>query len=269
MNKLFAFSLLILVGMTGMTGCAPRADSHNPWEPSQGEWASGVPDVPLSDPQAYTEDYEAQVFAEWETLGLVELFALPPPKPGLYFSFDPQQRKLAHDYAQFWLGCQSEAAVMGGYNSDSACGRAYIHPRFAKQLQTIFYTCASEGARAASYTIPTRLFVRHLGSYNDRPARGSSRLSMHAYARALDLVRLSLFDAQGKLTTVSTNVRDYKGANARFYDSFRQCWKNHMPKSCKSGQTEWQGSIGIPKSKMGGNNLHNDHLHLSFPLCTG
>ena len=132
-----------------------------------------------------------------------------------------------------------------------------------------FFRCAKTAAQRAGLPEPARIFIRHIGSYNDRAARGSTRLSMHAYARALDLVNINLYDSRGALSRISTHVRDYKGSTAVFYDEFRACWKSTMPSGCRSGDTEYSGSIGFPGSKAGGNTLHNDHLHLSLPLCAG
>lgn len=192
------------------------------------------------------------------------------PKPGQDFSFSSSVAYLAHDKAVKWDGCSKSARVRGGYDSDSSCGKAYIHyPKFAQHLNKYFFTCIIDAAQAAGYGKPEHVFINHVGTYNDRDARGSNSLSMHAYARAIDLGYISLFDNLGKKIRFSTNVRDYKGANKKFYDEFRQCWKETMPKKCQSGGRESSGSIGIPSSALGGNSLHNDHIHLSFPPCAG
>jgi hypothetical protein len=197
---------------------------------------------------------------------------VPAIQPGVAtvpFYLNPTRQRLAHDVAQFWEGCQSAQLVEGGYESDSTCSKAYFQPKFAAHLNRHFLSCAKAAAARAGIAQPARLFIRHWGSYNDRAARGSTRLSMHAYARALDIVNFNLYDATGKLTRISTHVRNYSGSTAVFYDEFRACWKASIPSSCRSGDTESSGSIGFPGSKAGGNTLHNDHLHLSFPLCAG
>lgn len=196
----------------------------------------------------------------------------PTPAPGqskVSFYLSSTQHRLAHDVAQFWEGCQAEQIVKGGYESDSVCSKAYVQPAFGRHLNRHFVSCVKTAAARAGFNEPARIFVRHWGSYNDRTARGSTRLSMHAYARAIDLVNINLYDAAGALKRVSTHVRDYTGANAVFYDEFRACWKATIPATCRSSDTESSGSIGFPSSKMGGNTLHNDHLHLSYPLCAG
>lgn len=186
----------------------------------------------------------------------------------LAFKINPSRAQLALGPGQFWEGCSGEQFVKGGYDSDSVCGRAYFHPRFAEVLNKDFLPCVRTAASAAGLPRPERVFLRHFGSYNNRNARGSSVKSMHAYARALDIVNFNLVDAAGKTTRVSTHVRDYKGKAAVFYDRFRSCWSSKMPAKCK-GQREGSGSIGHPESLMGGNTLHNDHIHLSYPLCAG
>lgn len=195
----------------------------------------------------------------------------PTPLPGtskVAFYLSSTQHTLAHDKAQFWEGCQDQI-VKGGYESDTVCSKAYVQPAFGRHLNKHFVGCAKQAAAKAGFAVPVRVFMRHWGSYNDRTARGSTRLSMHAYARAIDVVNINLYDAAGKLKKVSTHVRDYSGANAIFYDEFRACWKATIPSSCRTSDTESSGSIGFPSSKMGGNTLHNDHLHLSYPLCAG
>lgn len=186
--------------------------------------------------------------------------------PWVSFKMNPSSATLAHGPANFWEGCEVRQTIKGGYSSDSVCGRAYFHPRFAQELNKHFYKCVDQAALTAKINKPSRVFINHFGSYNNRSARGSSRLSMHAYARALDIVNFNLYDANGVFTKISTHVRDYKGQTAVFYDKFRACWKASMPAGC-SGQTEGSGSIGHPESDQGGNTLHNDHIHLSLPLC--
>lgn len=186
-----------------------------------------------------------------------------------YFAVDAGTTQLAHDVAKTWQGCASSALVKGGYQSDSKCGRAYLQPKFDSQLEKKFFLCAERGASKAGLARPNHVYVNHDGSYNDRDARNTTRLSMHAYARALDIAAFLLYDGADKVSRISTNVRNYKGVTKSFYDEFRQCWKEAMPASCSPGKTEWKGSIGIPSSALGGNSLHNDHIHLSYALCAG
>ena len=91
---------------------------------------------------------------------------------------------------------------------------------------------------------PAKVFLRHLGTYNNRNARGSNSLSMHAYARAIDIAKFILYDREGRMTQVSTNVKDYEGQTKVFYDSFRQCWKDSLLSSCTPGKREYKGSVG-------------------------
>lgn len=184
------------------------------------------------------------------------------------FKMGAESYSLAHGPANFWEGCEIRQNVKGGYSSDSICGRAYFHPKFSSVLNKNFYSCAQDAAKKAAIAPPKRIFIKHFGSYNDRNGRGSASLSMHAYARALDIVNFNLYDANNVLTRISTHVRDYKGKTALFYDQFRECWRKTMPTVCK-GKSEGMGSIGHPDSDLGGNTLHNDHIHLSLPLCAG
>ncbi len=206
---------------------------------------------------------------------------LPPnpdiPMPGEYpfeykvdtFFIQNTVFQLAHDRAVRWDGCQKSFSSQGGYNSDSRCGTGFLHPKFAEHLNSFFFRCVQDAAKLAGYPNPEYVFIRHLGTYNDRVARNSTRLSNHAYARAMDIAFLNLYDKEGTRIRVSTLLRDYKEDQAVFYDEFRDCWKESIENSCNPGQTEYKGSIGHRSSKLGGNSLHNDHIHLSFPLCAG
>ena len=185
------------------------------------------------------------------------------------FFLEDRVFSLARGPALRWDGCESDKESQGGYNSDTQCGRAYFHPSFADNLNEAFYICVSDAAEAAGYPQPVRVFVRHIGSYNDRTARNSSRISNHAYARAWDIVNFNLYDKDGTRYRVSTYLRDYKDDQAKFYDEFRDCWQESLPAECSPGKTEYKGSVGHQASKLGGNSLHNDHLHLSYPLCAG
>lgn len=185
------------------------------------------------------------------------------------FFLEAQTFSLAHGPALRWDGCNTDYESQGGYNSDTRCGRGFFHPAFSEKLNEVFYKCVQVSAQEAGYKDPARVFVNHLGTYNDRNARNSSRLSNHAYARALDISSFLLYDEQGQLTKVSTLLRHYTGAQAVFYDRFRTCWRDHLSENCKPGQREYLGSIGHTSSELGGNSLHNDHIHLSFPQCAG
>lgn len=177
--------------------------------------------------------------------------------------------RLANGPAQKWNGCAAKARVMGGFNSDTACGPGYFHPKFAAHLETNFFACTQAAASKAGLPVPEQIYLRNLGTYANRNGRGMSVLSMHAYARAIDIAKIILADGSGKLTHVNLHVNNYRGANAVFYDTLRSCWKATMPKACKPGLRESVGSIGHPKSVMGGNRLHDNHIHLSFPFCAG
>lgn len=185
------------------------------------------------------------------------------------FFIERKEFTLANGKAGRWDGCKVGYKSGGGYNSDSRCGRAYLHKKFSKNLNEQFYRCIFQAADVAGYPKTQKVFINHLGTYNDRNARKSKRKSNHAYARAMDIKNFNLVDERGKVSKVSTLLRNYKGQQAKFYDEFRDCWKKSMPTSCRAGKTEYKGSIGHRSSKLGGNSLHNDHIHLSFPLCAG
>ncbi len=249
MKTLFFFFAVVLVS------CGPAlrddlyettANSSLANDPARDPDSEGVP--PGLDPQAPSPEADLPAWVS--------------------FKMNPDTQTLAHGPANFWEGCEVRQTVKGGYSSDTVCGRAYFHPKFANVLNKIFFNCAVTAAKSAVIGKPARVFIKHFGSYNNRNSRGGSSLSMHAYARALDIVNFNLYDANNVLTRVSTHVRDYKGKTALFYDRFRECWRQAMPAVCK-GKSEGSGSIGHPESNLGGNTLHNDHIHLSLPLCAG
>ncbi|MNK01242.1 hypothetical protein D3C87_190370 [compost metagenome] len=229
----------------------------------EGQWASGDPDssqggVAPEPPVVIPDPPETDIGSP-----------NPPATTDVYFSFKSGTSQLAHGPGKVWDGCAKTAMVKGGYNSDTKCGNGTVLPKYAEHLNKHFFGCVETAAADANFKQPERIFIRHWGTYVDRDARGSTSLSMHAYARAIDIVKFILYDRTGAATQVSTHVRDFKGATAKFYNSFRQCWKETLPSACRPGQREYSGSIGIPGSALGGNSLHNDHIHLSFPFCAG
>ncbi len=199
----------------------------------------------------------------------LEVLHVPPATNGSFFSFSTETYKLANGPARSWDGCAASAVVRGGYNNDSKCSKGYFHPAFVDHLDDHFFPCIEKASLAANFPQPRGVFVRHLGTYVNRESRNSNALSMHAYARGFDMAKFNLFDSQGSLTAVPLTKADYKNATKKFYDSFRQCWKDSLPAKCKPGQREYNGSIGHANSALGGNSLHNGHIHLSFPFCAG
>lgn len=192
---------------------------------------------------------------------------LPDSLTNTFFT-EARSFNLARGPAKRWDGCKNGYKSTGGFNSDSRCGRAFFHPKFNDKLNESFFKCVFTSAQTAGYPRPEKVFINHLGSYNDRNARNSNSLSNHAFARALDIKNFILIDRNNRVNRVSTLLRDYVGRQAKFYDSFRQCWKDSL-RNCRSGQREYKGSVGHRASKLGGNTLHNDHIHLSFPTCAG
>lgn len=253
------FILFLYIALSTIR-CAPSS--------SDGDWASGNPDKSVADqPSSETPDQSADI----PHADVPDAPKSDPTVPleGLFFSLLQGSWKLAHGPGVTWNGCDNDAKVRGGYDSDIKCGNGTLLPGYADHLNKYFFSCAEKAAADANYKQPQRIFLRHMGTYNNRNARNSSQLSMHAYARAIDIAKFSLYDRLGSVTQVSTHLRDFKGATVKFYNSFRQCWKESMPSTCRPGKREYSGSIGIPKSALGGNSLHNDHIHLSFPLCAG
>ena len=253
MEKLKELTVVFLLLGT-LVGCAPATSADG------GEWASGSSDSELPNGSLDQVPTLEPTFPNTDNQHVVA---------GKNFSFSSTTVKLTNANAKTWDGCNPAVRVNGGYVSDTKCGKGYFIPKYAEKLEGEFFRCAEEAALDGGYPRPQRVFINHIGTYVNRASRGSTTLSMHAYARGIDLAKIILIGSDGRRTSVGLNVRDYKGAAAKFYDSFRQCWKESMPSACKAGQREYRGSIGNPKSAMGGNNLHNTHIHLSFPFCAG
>ena len=178
--------------------------------------------------------------------------------------------RLAYNNALRWNGCYMEQEARGGHGTNANCGLAFLHQRFHSALEEHFFKCIQSSAMNAGYPRPTKVFINHWGTYSNRRVRNTRRLSLHARARAIDIVYFDIFDNNGRRYRISTFKRHYKGKQAVFYDEFRYCWRDSLPRKCAIDRgSEFVGSIGHPKSKLGGDSRHNDHLHLSLPLCAG
>lgn len=173
-------------------------------------------------------------------------------------------RHLSHGPAHMWDGCARDAIIRGG--KGNRCGVDHVHPAFAKHLEYHFMNCVKAAAAAAGLPEPARAFIQHSGCYANRSKRGGRGTSLHAHARALDINGIVLQDDGGNtIGRMSSHVYQYSGKNKAMYDQFRSCWREKLPRRC-AGQI---GSIGIPSSRLGGNRLHIDHIHLEFPLGCG
>lgn len=200
--------------------------------------------------------------------------AFPPiyaPDPNLQFSASKEIVKLAHGPGVVWDGCDPHAVVSGGLGSDTRCGHDFLLPGYVQFLDANFSRCVTRAAATANWPTPVRIYVRHLGTYEDRGVitkelSAQVALSLHAYGRAIDIAGINMYDTQGRVTKFSSHINDYKGSNALFYDEFRQCWKDSMPSTCG----KWaETTIGHVKSKMGGNAVHFNHIHTAYPPCAG
>ena len=200
---------------------------------------------------------------------LPQEFLRSDPQISTAFKVDDKLYKLSHNNALRWRGCYVHQKAMGGYESSRHCGPSFFHRAFLDNLNASFFQCIHDAAETAKYPTPVKVFIGHVGSYANRRVRGGRSLSLHARARAIDIVHFTLFDKDGVGHRISTYKRDYHGSQAVFYDEFRDCWRESMPPSCTRRRSEYLGSIGHRDSRLGGDDRHNDHLHLSFPMCAG
>ena len=214
-------------------------------------------------------DFSDETNAYSRKVSTVRSFQQSLSRPSLTtFRVENREFRLAHNRALRWNGCYINQEALGGASSDNRCGTAFLHRAFHENLNRSFSQCIRDAAGAAGYPEPVKVFIHHVGTYSNRRIRNGRTLSLHARARAMDIVRFNLFDGEGRRYVVSTYRRDYHGSQAVFYDEFRDCWKTSLPDNCAvSGRGEYLGSIGHSASRLGGDSLHNDHLHLSFPLC--
>lgn len=177
-------------------------------------------------------------------------------------SLGPMKR-LAHNSAYLWNGCDRMAVIQGGNGRN--CGTDYLQPAFAEHANRHLLSCVQAAAAKVGKPQPVKLFISHMGCYANRSVRGGGSLSNHALARAMDIASITMIDANGGENKISSHVRNYSGQNKIMYDTFRECWRRNLPRPCAGSK----GSIGIPRSSLGGNGDHNDHIHLEFPTRCG
>jgi len=187
------------------------------------------------------------------------------PSEQVGFRIEPGLYQLEDGEGVLWDGCGENQFVGGGFQSDTECGKAFLHPRFATHLETHFKNCIETSASAAGLAAPFEVYLRHRGTYEKR--EGNDRLNLHSYARAIDIESFQLISATGGAISISAHVDDYQSPTSDFYDSFRRCWADTMPDACVPGQEEYRGSVGHLESELGGNSRQSDNLQLSLPFC--
>ena len=253
-EKAFVFLLLLI----GFSACNPfQANKLNQLGRSHDYDDVSIPaDFDEKDGNAYSRKVSSR-----------EMFLKSLNAPAVTtFKVETKEFKLAHNRALRWNGCSLSQEAMGG--PSNRCGDAFLEGDFHRNLNLSFGQCVRNAAGTAGYPEPVRFFIQHVGTYSNRRIRNGRELSLHARARAMDIVRFHLFNREGVRYVVSADKRHYRGKQAVFYDEFRDCWRASLPGNCAFSQRgEHLGSIGHPASKLGGDSLHNDHLHLSFPLC--
>ena len=251
-------NLLVLIIGLSLFACAPYKSSVTTNLSELGEGETDITNPPEGGLEVPDEGNKEPIVEE------------PGGLPEKIFSIVSRLINLAHGKGQRWEGCDKISFAQGGYLSNTKCGAGTFLPAFAKHLNQDFYQCILDAAEAAGLKKPKYIFINHMGTYNNRTVAGSSTLSFHAYARAMDIGSFNLIDSDGKRTNISTHISKFKGATIPFYNEFRQCWKESLAaKGCKRGDREYKGSIGHTKSAMGGNSSHADHIHMSFPFCAG
>lgn len=182
----------------------------------------------------------------------------------------PGSRSLPHGPAVTWNGCDKNVRVQSGLDLKN-CSQWLLHPTMAKQMEGHLFRCASEAANKVGLRGAEKIYLTVSNTYRNTNVAGSNRISLHAYARAMDINKISYLDKNNKIIgSFSSHVRDFQNSttNQIMYNKFRECWRQSLGSKCLSRYSrEHEGSIGIPGSDLGGNNAHLDHIHLSTPDC--
>lgn len=153
-------------------------------------------------------------------------------------------------------------------SENSRCYRELILSEdFTDFLESQGSVCAKEAAKSVFGSQPLKVLLRTNGGSVNR----SNARSLHYRGRALDVFAVFLYfqkEKGSRKITFHKNSMDGSSAverrNYNFYWKFESCWKKkvssyHKTKSCQS-----KGS-GVLTYRY--NTDHNDHMHISLPVC--
>ena len=155
-----------------------------------------------------------------------------------------------------WNECQ-EIGPEGNYSGHPCHRKRRISEILYDFLETHLTQCVEDAAYLLGHSMES-FKITHDGIFAD--SKHSPR-SLHSEGRAIDIAAITLRTSQNKKVRLSFK----KLGKGRFYSSLRACWGlslatfNGCPYS--GGSAKRTGSIGKE------NRNHQNHLHLSVPVC--
>lgn len=174
--------------------------------------------------------------------------------------------------AQEVKACQFDPLVGNNGSPNNCYNVIVISDEFSRYLSSHGYQCAQQAAQKAFGQQAGKVLFHSSGAgqvRRDRYVSGSSRKSMHATGRALDLFAVSLFFNNGVSRKVVLHKNQTDGSsveekqNHSFYWSYVNCWrdriKTHSPCNCSQSLS---GALTYLQ-----NSAHHNHVHMSVPFC--
>jgi hypothetical protein len=187
----------------------------------------------------------------------VERPPTPIAKPNSEFRAEATTRALGVLYKGSQPATQltSCGALKFGFNGK--CEPIDVAKDFAPVLLEQIPKCVNQALRLDHEAPAASIFIEHMGTYQNRKVAGSSRVSMHATGRAIDVSKIIIKTTSGKTITHKMTIGSRREA---FYGNFNKCW------------TTYQGTKAQCHPRGGGmidckDSDHHDHVHLSLPFC--
>lgn len=180
-----------------------------------------------------------------------------PEQEEIFFSKQEKgvQAKGIYPYL-FWNECQ-KVGPEGNYSGHPCHRKRRISEILYEFIEIHLSQCIEEAAHLLDHSMES-FKITHDGIFADP---NHSPRSLHAEGRAIDIAAITI------TTSLKEKVRlgFAKLGKGRFYNSLRACWGlslatfNGCPYS--SGAANRTGSIGKEDRR------HQNHLHLSVPVC--
>ncbi len=144
-----------------------------------------------------------------------------------------------------------------GHHPEAGCdGELKMHEDLATFISNNFGRCVSQAAGVNSFE---KGKVHHAGTMGD--AKHQRTKSLHNYGLAIDI---NTIEIDGRVFTYAD--RDETPGAAQFFEKLRKCWGD-------AAQRERNGCLperasGMPHGSIGHeDHNHQNHLHLSLPMC--
>lgn len=149
------------------------------------------------------------------------------------------------------------------------CQAALGNAEFFEVLDRSFNKCVAAGARFAGISSSHGSFggqVHHKGIMGD--ARHQQTRSLHNVGRAIDISTIVVNGQRMDFAKASQQKKSGQmGKEYKFFVAFRDCWSqeartaNSRCKGRRANRAGYFGSIGWEDRK------HQNHLHVSLPIC--